>query len=102
MNERMQSDAEALAHAMRASGQSDHFFVALFGVAQSTVSRLRAQKIRKVSKYINKMVEVGELRIDAIDDIEASMKALAMAARGDPELAEALHALKKFVHKFMQ
>ena len=98
----MQSDAELLSHAMRVSGRNDHYFVELFGVNQSTVSRLRAQKTRKVQQYLDKLHSSADFRSEAINQIDVATSALAATAKVDPELAELLHALRKFVHKSMQ
>lgn len=102
MSNEMQSDAELLSHAMQVSGQNDHYFVELFGVNQSTVSRLRAKKTRKVRQYLDKLQSSDGFHGEAIDHIDVAMSALAATAKNDPELAELLHALKKFVHKSMQ
>lgn len=101
MSDRLQSEADMLSRAMSLSGHSDHFFVKLFGVAQSTVSRLRARKISKVRKYLDKMINAGVFSSDGTDGLDAVASALATAARGNPELAELLRALKNFVHNSM-
>jgi predicted XRE-type DNA-binding protein len=101
MSNDMQSDAEVLSHAMRMSGQNDHYFAKMFGVNQSTVSRLRAKKIHKVQKYIDKLISSVDFRSEAVNQIDVAASALAATAKVDPELAELLHALIKFVHKSM-
>lgn len=102
MSDQMQSDAERLAQAMKKSGHSDHFFVELFSVAQSTVSRLRAQKIHKVQKYIDQMVAEDVFYRDTTEELDSTMNALALAAKGNPELAEVLRAMGNFVHNSMR
>lgn len=96
-----QTVAEEVATAIQGSGRRDAFFVDLFKVNQSTVSRLRAGKIRKAHKYKVMLVEHCLIHADDSSPMPINVKGLIEAANSHPELAEALIGLQKFVHKIM-
>jgi len=101
MSKQEQTVAEEVASAIQSSGRRDAFFVNLFGVNQSTVSRLRAGKIKKAQKYKDTLVKNDLIRDDERSPSLASMTALVETANSHPELADALTSLQRFVHKIM-
>ncbi len=94
--------ADEVACALDASGKPDRYFVEMLGVHQSTVSRLRAKKIRKVGKYREILEKNGLLLSPRQKAVALELQALAAAANGQPELRQLISSLHQFVHKNMQ
>lgn len=79
---------------LAASGLKDAALVQILNTSQSTVSRLRHCKIRKVGKYLEALDESGVCR----PDFDACMRDLARAAVSRPSLKQLLEKL----HSLMQ
>ena len=86
--------AEFLSHA----GLSDARLVNLFGVSQSTVSRLRNGKIKKIGKYWVTLQESGALTGGTDEQFAERMAELQKAAKS----SSALRVLLENLHNFMQ
>lgn len=93
--------AEEVAGIIQRSGYRDAFFTDLFAVNQSTVSRLRAAKIKKANKYLDILIKNKISSMPEASSSAALLWDLIEAADSHPELAEVLEGLQRFVHKIM-
>jgi hypothetical protein len=91
-------DAQQFAMILAQTGLSDAFLAKLFGVNQSTVSRLRNAKIKKTNRYFIAL-EAGRVLTGAHDEqLAARMIELTTIAGRSPTLRMLLLNL----HKLMQ
>lgn len=98
----MQIIAGEVARALNLSGRPDKYFAEMLGVNQSTVSRLRTEKIKKTAKYRKILEENGLLLSPGQEVMALELQALAVAANRQPELRQLISSLHHFVHKYMQ
>lgn len=101
MKSEMQIVADEVAYALDGSGKPDKYFVEMLGVHQSTVSRLRARKIKKAGKYRDLLAKNGLLLSPDQEAVALELQALAAAANGQPELRQLISSLHQFVHNHM-
>ncbi len=87
----------SFASTLAATGLSDKDLSALFRVNQSTVSRLRTGKTRRIGKYAALLEARGLAPADRTDQIDAAMISLAALARTTPALATLLCNLHKLL-----
>lgn len=102
MENREQTIANEVAAVITQSGRSDKFFVDLFGVNQSTVSRLRSGKIKKVQKYRALLGQAGLIRGSPPSLAADQIQELVTVAEQHAPLRELLTSLHNFVHNYMQ
>jgi hypothetical protein len=91
-------DAQQFAVILARTGLSDALLAKLFGVNQSTVSRLRHAKIRKIKRYFTTL-ETGSVLTEAEhEELAARMIELTMIAKRNPSLRTILTNLHKIMH----
>lgn len=91
--------AQQFAAILSHSGLSDARLASLFGVNQSTISRLRNCKIKKIGKYWAAAQESGLLTDGAHERFRERMAELEGAARQNPDLRVLLEKLHNFMQK---
>lgn len=101
MENREQTIASEVAAAIAQSGRSDRFFVDLFGVNQSTVSRLRSGKIKKAQKYRDLLGESGLIGNSPSGLAADQIQELVAVAEQHAPLRQLLASLHNFVHNSM-
>lgn len=95
-------DADRLATLLAQSGLNDAFYVKLFGVDQSTVSRLRRKKTKKVQKYISIIEATGALKASPEESFSNVIGQLATLAREKPALRQLLQGVHDLMQESMQ
>lgn len=95
-------DADRLATLLAQSGLNDAFYVKLFGVNQSTVSRLRRKKITKVQRYISAIEATEALKQAPEENFAKVIGQLAKLANERPALRQLLQGVHDLMQEPMQ
>jgi hypothetical protein len=92
-------NAAQFAAILSSSGLSDACLAKLFRVNQSTVSRLRHAKIRKIAKYLGTLQESGKLPAQQDQRLAVLLAELGELAQGAPALRALLQNLHTIMHQ---